>query len=103
MSAQADHGERARVWARQLGRTGHFAPEQLLLVWILTLTVNDRWESPDALEGLATDAGMSIEEVKHNLKILRESRVVSWYTQWQGEYIRTPFTLNPTFPEPRRT
>lgn len=102
MSKQIVHGDETREWARALGRTGRFAPEQLLLLWLMTLTVNDRWESDDSLESLSTDAGMSVEDTKHHLEILRENHVVSWHARDNGETVATAFTLNRRFPDSAR-
>lgn len=98
MRTQTATGDAAREWARELGQTGRFAPEQLLLLWLMTLTVNDRWESDETLETLSTDAGMSVESVKHHLQILRENNVVSWHTRDNGVPVATAFTLNRSFP-----
>lgn len=102
MNRRTVHGDEAREWTRELGRTGRFAPEQLLLVWLMALTVNDQWESDETLETLSTDAGMSMENVKHHLEILRENNVVSWFARDNGVPVATAFTLNRRFPDSAR-
>lgn len=103
MNMQTVPGDEAREWARALGRTDRFAPEQLFLLWLMTMTVNDQWESDETLETLSAAAGMSMESVKHHLEILRENNAVSWHTRDNGVVVATAFTLNRSFPNsPRR-
>lgn len=102
MSMQTVPGDEAREWARALGRTGRFAPEQLFLLWLMTMTVNEQWESEETLETLSTASGMSVESVKHHLEILRENNAVSWHIRDHGVPVATPFTLNRSFLETAR-
>ncbi|MCF2571087.1 hypothetical protein [Brevibacterium sp. UCMA 11754] len=99
MSMQSVPGDEAREWARELARTGRFAPEQLFLLWLMTMTVNDQWESDETLETLSAAAGMRVENVKHHLEILRENNAVSWHIRDYGVPVATPFSLNRSFPE----
>lgn len=103
MNKQIMHGDEAREWARELGRTGRFAPEQLFLLWLMTLTVDDQWASDETLETLSSASGMSVDEVQQHLEILRENNAVSWHTRDNGVVVATAFTLNRSFPDsPRR-
>lgn len=100
MSTQTYESSSLRRWALQVNECGRFSPEQVQLVWMLAVSVNDRWESDVSIDRLSADAGMSVDEVRHHLEVLRENNVVSWFARVCGEWVSTPFTLNCSFPKP---
>lgn len=102
MSTQTHDSSSIRRWAVKVSESGRFSPEQVQLVWMLAVSVNERWESDDSIDRLGSDAGLSVDEVRHHLEILRENNVVSWFERVHGEIVSTAFTLTPSFPDPSR-
>lgn len=99
MSTQTYDRSSLRRWALEVSEIEQFSPAQVQLVWMLAVSVNERWESDVSIARLSSDAGMSVDEVRHHLEILRENNVVSWFARVGGEWGSTPFTLNRSFPE----
>lgn len=100
MNTQTYDRSSLRRWALEVSEIELLSPAQVQLVWMLAVSVNDRWESDVSIDRLSADAGLSVDEVRHHLEVLRESNVVSWFARVGGEWVATPFTLNRSFPEP---